>query len=82
MNEIGHLLSVADAYKRALKLEDVTVSARVFSDSKKLGALRRGSDITVGRFNAALHWFSENWPEKARWPSHVSRPVAQPERAA
>lgn len=80
MNEISHLLSVADAYKAATGLEDVTVSHRLFGDSKKLKALRDGSDITLGRFNAALHWFAENWPQTAKWPADVQRPVA--ERAA
>lgn len=75
MNEIRDLLAVADAYKNALNLEDVTVSARVFSDSKKLAALRKGAGITVERFNAAFVWFSENWPEDARWPRNVVRPI-------
>jgi hypothetical protein len=74
MSEIDHLLVVADVYKRALGLEDITVSHRLFGDSKKLGALRRGADITVGRFNASMHWFSANWPADAVWPQHVARP--------
>lgn len=80
MNEIGHLLSVADAYKSALSIEDTTVSARVFDDSKKLAALRDGADITVSRFNKAMHWFSDNWPDGAVWPKSVARPDM--ERAA
>lgn len=74
MLDIEHLLAVADAYKVALGLEDVTVSHRLFSDSKKLGALRQGADITLGRFNASLLWFSAHWPEGADWPAHVARP--------
>lgn len=68
MNDIAYLIRIADAYKTALGLEDTTVSTRVFKDSKKLGALRNGADITVSRFNAALRWFDENWPQ------HVERP--------
>lgn len=74
MTEIEHLLSVADAYKAALLIEDTTVSARVFDDSKKLAALRDGADITLGRFNKALMWFSANWPDGAVWPEDVMRP--------
>lgn len=80
MQQIAHLLSVADAYKSALDIEDTTVSARVFNDSKKLSALRSGADITVGRFNSAMQWFSVNWPDDALWPDDVHRPSA--ERAA
>ena len=81
MNEIAHLLAVADAYKAATELPDVTVSYRVFGDSKKLSGLRDGSaDITLGRYNDAFHWFSSKWPENAEWPRTVARPHV--ERAA
>jgi hypothetical protein len=77
MTEIKHLLAVADAFKLATGLEDVTLSHRLFSDSKKLGALRQGADITVGRFNASMVWLSANWPEDAVWPKDVVRPVVE-----
>lgn len=77
MNQIEHLLAVADAYKTALRVEDVRVSTRVFGDSKKLGALRTGADITVSRFNSAMAWFSDNWPENAAWPRSVNRPFVE-----
>lgn len=80
MIDIGHLLALADAYKSATGLEDVTVSHRLFGDSKKLAALRTGSDITVGRFNGAMDWFSANWPANATWPEGIARPEV--ERAA
>lgn len=75
MLNIEHLLTVADEYGRAAQVEEKTVSSRVFQDSKKLGAIRGGSDITVGRYNAALAWFSANWPEGAEWPHGVMRPA-------
>ena len=66
MNTIENLLAVADAYKKASGLShDRTVSHRVFGDSKKLTALRDGSDITTRRYNDAMVWFSENWPDGA-----------------
>lgn len=74
MLNIEHLIKVADEYGRVSQVEDKTVSSRVFQDSKKLGAIRSGSDITVGRYNGALEWFSANWPEGAVWPHDVPRP--------
>lgn len=74
MLNIEHLITVADEYGRATQVEDKTVSSRVFQDSKKLTAIRGGADITVGRYNAALEWFSANWPEQAEWPHDVPRP--------
>lgn len=80
MNDISHLLTIVDEYLRATKAKDVTVSFWVFNDSKKLSALRSGADITVGRYNAAIRWFSDHWPADAIWPADIVRPVA--ERAA
>lgn len=74
MIQIAHLLSVADAFQKASPVSDTTLSFRVFKDSKKLGALRAGSDITTGRFNDAMAWFSENWPEQGVWPETIPRP--------
>lgn len=74
MIDVNHLLDVADAYARISGIEEKTVSNRVFQDSKKLAAIRDGSDITVGRFNSALAWFAANWPEGGVWPSGVHRP--------
>lgn len=63
MIDMNSLISRADAYKVAAGVsEDTTVSHRVFGDTKKLSALRRGGDITVRRFNAAMAWFDQNWP--------------------
>lgn len=68
MLNINDLLYVSDEYLAAgAAVREVTVSHRVFGDSKKLTQLRNGADITTGRFNAAMAWFAANWP--------ASRPV-------
>ena len=85
MLQIAHLIALADEYQRACPIEDKTLSFRIFGDSKKLTALRGTSDLLTGRYNAAIAWFSANWPEKAKWPAEVARPYVpapSPERAA
>ena len=83
MDQIAHLLSLADAYRVADPIEEKTLSFRVFGDSKKLMAMRHGADITVGRASAALTWFSRNWPADAPWPADIHRPaIPQQDRAA
>jgi len=77
MIDLKHLLILAKEYKRATGKEDTTISSRVFGDGKKLSALKSGADITTTRFNAAIIWFSENWPEKARWPKDLERPMRE-----
>lgn len=76
MQRITDLIIVADAYRFHLELPVTTVSNRVFSDTKKLGALMAGADIYLSRFNAAMAWFSANWPEGLAWPEGVERPEA------
>jgi hypothetical protein len=77
MTEIAHLLSLADAFIAATSIKEVTLSHRVFGDSKKLSAIRNGADITLGRFNASMEWFSANWPEGIEWPADVIRPATE-----
>lgn len=66
------LLRIADAFS-AVKggLPDVTVSYWVFGDTKKLRGLRGSADLTVSRFNAAMRWFAENWPEGSDLPPEL-----------
>ncbi|HEX5934219.1 MAG TPA: hypothetical protein VFY63_08635 [Pseudorhizobium sp.] len=75
MFDIADLLLISEAYGRASGVSEKTVSGRVFTDSKKLAALRAGADLTTGRFNDAIHWFSDNWPADAVWPDcGIARP--------
>lgn len=74
MLQIAHLLALADEYQRVTPIEDKTLSGRIFADQKKLAALRGGADITTERFNAAIQWFSDHWPDDAVWPEAQARP--------
>ena len=57
------LIALADAYKAAAGISrDQTASYRIFGDSKKLSALRKGGDITVARFHVSIDWLRNNWP--------------------
>lgn len=82
-------LTVAETFAEASALELRTVSSRVFDDGKVLPGLKAGlRTISFARAEAAMLWFSENWPEAAAWPAGVPRPpvvaasLASPERAA
>lgn len=75
MFDTAHLIKLADAYKTACGLQDdTTVSYRVFGDSKKLGQMRAGADITTRRFNAAVRWFSAHWPDGKDRPDGLLTP--------
>lgn len=73
---IDRLSSVAIAYCTARGLSTARVSTLVFNDGSKLGDLMSGAaDVTTRRYERALHWFSDNWPEDAAWPRDVARPA-------
>lgn len=69
------LLLVARTYCQSRGLSLARVSTLVFNEGKKLEAIAsRGADLATGRFESAMLWFSENWPEGAIWPEAVERP--------
>lgn len=69
------LIAVAKAYSKARGLSLARVSTLVFNEGKKLAAIEfGGADLATGRFESAMHWFSDNWPEGASWPDGVARP--------
>ncbi len=74
MNSIAQLLRVARAYGKWHNIELSTVSYRCMMDTKKLPALVDGADIQVKRFEAAMQWFSDNWPDGCGWPQGIARP--------
>jgi len=68
------LLVVADAFCKARGLSRSRVSTIVFNDGKKLDLVADGADLQTGKFEAAMLWFSANWPAGVAWPRSISRP--------
>lgn len=75
---ILQLIDLSNRYCVATERTRSAVSKRVFNDGKVLDKLAAGGDLTTSRYQMALLWFSENWPENAEWPTGIPRP----ERAA
>lgn len=77
MSGIEQLLTVARRYAELEGVSLTTVSSRALNDGKKLRALEDGADITVGRLEQTLSWFSDNWPASGDWPSDIARPAVE-----
>jgi len=77
VSPIRHLIDLATRYCAATGKTRIAVSKRVFNDGKVLDNLVDGKDITIGRFERAMRWFSDNWPDGAEWPDEVPRPHAE-----
>jgi hypothetical protein len=78
----GHLIAVIDAYAAATGERDTTISYRVFTDSKKVAALRGSASITTARYIVSMQWLSDHWPDGAVWPLSVDRPELTASEAA
>lgn len=76
MNAIDMLLRVSDAYASARSLSESRVSTLAFGEGTRLGHLRKGGEMGARRVARGIAWFSENWPEAAKWPADVPRPGA------
>ena len=77
MKAIDQIKLAAAEYCRATGLATVTLSWRLFKDSKRLRSiLDKDGDLQTRRFETAMQWFSDNWPEGAAWPAGVARPAA------
>lgn len=75
------LLAVTDAYCAATGRSASRVSTLVFNDGKRIAAIRDGGDLATGRFEHALSWFSNNWPDGVAWPEGMARPEPMPAEA-
>jgi hypothetical protein len=67
--QLAVLLDVLEKYRIACgNISDKTLSSRVFEDSKKVGQLKSGTDLTTARLvKIAIHL-------RDRWPKGQARP--------
>ncbi|OBQ68383.1 hypothetical protein EFV37_25205 [Mesorhizobium loti] len=72
-----HLVKVATTYAAEKGLSLSRVSTIVFGDGKVLDRLQGTADLTTSRFEAAMLWFSNNWPADLAWPDGVTRPISE-----
>lgn len=77
MTLTSRLAIIARAFCGARGLSVSRVSTLVFNDGKRLGAILSGGDLYTARYEQAMEWFSENWPDGAEWPPEVPRPSSE-----
>lgn len=76
------LLTVSDAFALHRGISRARVSTIVFNAGHVLERIASGRDLSTGNYERSMRWFSENWPEGARWPDGIERPaVSSPEAA-
>jgi hypothetical protein len=72
---ISHLRQCADAYGAATNRALSTISQDVLGDWRFFAKVAEGATFTVGKYDDAMAWFSEHWPEDVKWPTAVPRPI-------
>lgn len=73
MDRPQQIITLAHAYAAAEGLNLTTVSKRVFGSSSRLAKLMDDGDVFSRTGDAAIDWFSRNWPPTAAWPADVLR---------
>ncbi|WP_157091517.1 hypothetical protein [Methylobacterium nodulans] len=65
---------MAGLYGSATGLKRTTVSWRLFQDTNKLDVIASGRDLYLGRYERAMQFFSDHWPDNLPWPDDIRRP--------
>jgi len=77
-----HLITLIEAYAAARRLSVSRISTLVFNHGTMYQRLIDGADITVGRAEMAIRWFSVHWPDDVEWPEGIARPTPNSTEAA
>lgn len=72
------LFLLVETYCAHAGIAEATLSSQLFSDGKRLKALRGGADMGVRRMDKAIDWLNENWPDGCAWPENVARAAKVP----
>lgn len=75
------ILTVARAYCAARGMSLSRLSTIIFDDGKKLDRIASGRDLHTARYEAAMGWLSDNWPDGVNWPKGIARPEPLKESA-
>lgn len=75
---IRHLATLLQLFSERKGLAETTIGRLCVSDGAFFPRLRKGSSLSVRKYDSIVLWFSENWPDGLEWPDDIKRP----ERAA
>ena len=73
--DVQQLLRLARLYRTRKGLSLSTVSLYAAGQGRLMERLESGCEITVGRRDRILQWFSDHWPEGFAWPEDIDRPA-------
>lgn len=71
----SQLVIVSRRYAEATGISLSTLSTRLLNGGMQLKRIADGGDLNTRKFEQAMSWLSENWPDGANWPDDVPRPA-------
>jgi len=80
-NLTTQLIRVWDVYisqqqSTGRRCASATLSTKLFSSGRRMDQLRSGSSsLTTAKWEYAMQWLSDNWPDGAKWPDGIDRPA-------
>lgn len=70
-----YLLALAGAYSDATGVPLSAIGSRALNHSRFFERLADPENsLTLKTYDRVTQWFSDNWPDKAAWPSEIERP--------
>ena len=71
----NHLLELARLFEAKTGITAGTVGKRALNDNTVFARLRAAeTGFGVRTYDKLVRWFSENWPNGAKWPKDIERP--------
>ena len=77
-----HLHTLASTYAAHVRRSVSTVADHAGLHNRLFRRLKLGGGCRVDTFNAAMQWFSENWPRDLEWPRDIPRLPRKKKEAA
>lgn len=73
----ARLVGVARAYAKATDLELSSVGMYALRDGRFFERIKpkNGGKFGMDTYDRAMQWFSDRWPEHAKWPDGTPRPA-------
>ena len=82
MNLKNRILTLAERYCAAKDVSEARVATLIFNQGGTIKRLRAGGDLTTRKFEFAIQWFSDHWPDGEPWPVDIPRPASPAQDAA
>jgi hypothetical protein len=70
------LIAVADAYQAGTgALSERTIGNRQLKNEGFIQGVRSAErGFNIRKYDQLMHWYADNWPDDASWPSDVPHP--------